>query len=90
VLVLEQPPPFSFPNDPSPFEDVGALGQRQYCVNALFYDEQAHPLAMQLSENGKYRLDDSRSQSEGRFVEKQQVRKSHQSAAQREHLLLAA
>jgi len=45
---------------------------------------------MQVGENGKDRLDDLRRQAERRLVEQEQAGKSHERAAQSEHLLLAA
>ena len=64
MIVLKQLLAFAFTDDSSAFEDVSAPGQVEHCMNVLLDDEQTHPVAMQLRENGKYRLDDPWRQAE--------------------------
>ena len=72
------------------FQYVAAIGQLQRLVGVLLNQEDRHPLLAQLLDGIENLLNDNRRQPQRRFIQQQQARLAHQSATDRQHLLLAA
>ena len=71
-------------------EHVGVVGDRQRHRRVLLDQEHGRAAGVDLDDHVSNPLDDQRGQSEGRFVEKEEVGLGHQRSADRQHLLFAA
>src|SRR5262245_14989733 len=78
-------------DDAAAIEDDGPLSEPQDFARLLLDDDRRHAfLAYDVAEHAEQLLDDDRRQAFQRLVEQQQRRVGHESAGDRQHLLLAS
>src|ERR1044071_9233523 len=77
-------------DDAPAFDDVGTIGQREREARHLVDEQDRRRLGAQAIKRREQVVDHGRREAERRLVEQEALRPRHQSARDREHLLLAA
>ncbi len=90
VGVIDQLGGVALKSDPARFENVSIMRHFKGTVGILFNEKDRVTLAVQFEDDIKDCIDHNGSESQGGFVEKENLRVRHEAPANGKHLLLAA